>query len=62
MTSVTTNLAKPLGWAGAILVAAILCQAQGMSDPASAGIVLGLAGAAIGSIQADTPCGRGCLE
>lgn len=51
-----------LAWAGIILLAAVVCQAQGMSDAASAGVVFGLTGAALGSLQADTPCSRGCLQ
>lgn len=54
--------AMSLAWAALILVAAIVMQSQGMSEPASAGVALGLAGAAWGSLQADMPCGRGCLQ
>ncbi|QIQ87364.1 hypothetical protein [Erythrobacter sp.] len=57
-----SNITRSLAWAGVIIGAALVMQSQGMSDPASAGVVLGLAGAAWGNLQADTPCGRGCLQ
>jgi len=57
-----SNIQKSLAWAGAIIVAAIIANFQGMSDPASAGLVLGLSGAAWGSLQSDMPCSKGCLR
>ncbi|MEQ8410245.1 MAG: hypothetical protein RIC51_02740 [Erythrobacter sp.] len=53
---------RSLAWAGIIIVAAVVCQVQEMSDAASAGVVFGLTGAAWGNLQVDTPCSRGCLQ
>ncbi|MEL6876675.1 MAG: hypothetical protein AAGL68_01070 [Pseudomonadota bacterium] len=57
-----TQIWKALAWAGVIIIAAIVMNAQGMSDGASFGVIAGLSGAAWGSIHADAVCGRGCLQ
>lgn len=58
----TSTIIPALAWACIIILVAFVMQSQGVSDPASAGIVFGLTGAAWGSLQSDTPCGRGCLQ
>ncbi|MFU7526967.1 hypothetical protein [Qipengyuania sp. ASV99] len=55
------NILKALAWAGVILASAFVMQAQGMSDSASLGVVAGLSGAAMGSLNSDFSCGRRCL-
>ncbi len=53
---------QALLWASIIITAAIIMNLQGVSDNASIGVVLGLSGAAWGSLQTDAGCGRGCLS
>ena len=53
---------QSLIWASAIVVAALACVSNGVSDAASFGIVMGLSGAAWGSLYSDMGCGRGCLS
>jgi len=57
-----SNIRKSLAWAGAIIVAAFLASVMELSAPASSGIVLGLATAALGNLQSETPCALGCLQ
>lgn len=57
-----TNRAKALMWAAIILGTAFLAKSQGLSDGASFALVTGLTGAAWGSINARSSCGRGCLQ
>ena len=51
-----------LVWALAILASALVSNAAGLSDNSSLALVAGLSGAAWASLQADTPCGRGCVQ
>ena len=53
---------QSLIWASAIIIAALVCVSNGVSDAASFGIVMGLSGAAIGSLNSDLGCGRRCLS
>jgi len=55
-------ITRSLAWAGVMIGVALVLQSQGASEPASAGVVFGLAGAAWGSLQSETPCGRRCLQ
>lgn len=57
-----TDVSKALISGLLILVVAFALQAQGVSSSASAGIVLGLVGAAWGSVSSETTCGLGCLR
>lgn len=57
-----SNFGKALLWAAGIIAAAVFMQAQGMSDGASFGVIAGLSGAAWGSLNTETGCGRGCLQ
>lgn len=51
-----------LVWAVAILASALVANGVELGDNASFALTAGLSGAAWASIQADTPCGRGCLQ
>lgn len=53
---------KALIWAAIIIVAAITSVLLGLNQGASLGIVGGLTGAAWGSLQTETACGRECLQ
>lgn len=57
-----TNQGKALLWAGAIIAAAIIASAIGMSDSASIGVVGGLSGAAWASLAQGKACGRSCWQ
>ncbi|BDW81127.1 hypothetical protein MACH24_05650 [Erythrobacter sp. Dej080120_24] len=57
-----SNIGKALLWAAGIIAAAVFMQAQGMSDGASFGVIAGLSGAAWASLNAETGCGRSCLQ
>ena len=56
-----TQTSKALIWAVMIIVAALVASAYNLSDSASFGLIAGLSGAAWGSIQSETVCGRSCL-
>ncbi len=56
-----TTIQKALLWAAAILVAAIVATATGLSDAASFGVIAGLSGAAVGSIYGGRSSRAGCL-
>jgi hypothetical protein len=51
---------KSLGWAGLIIAAAFVANANGLSDGAAFGIIAGLSGAAVGSLYGRRGCGAGC--
>lgn len=55
---------KAILWASIILAAALVAGAQGLSDAAASGIIMGLSGAALGSIYSDRaalhPCKGEC--
>ena len=53
---------KALIWAAIILCAAVVMNVMNLSNGASIGVITGLSGAAWGSLQADSGCGRGCLQ
>ena len=53
---------KALLWAAIIIAAAIIMNMQGMSDSASFGVVMGLSGAALGALNSEVGCRRGCLS
>ena len=57
----TSNLFESLVWAALILGVAFLLQANGVSSTASAGIVFGLSGAALGTLSSDGACAKRCL-
>ncbi|MBD2843072.1 hypothetical protein [Erythrobacter rubeus] len=57
-----SKILQSLIWAGAIIAAALFCVSNGVSDSASFGIVMGLSGAAWGSLQGEMGCGRRCLS
>ena len=57
-----SNIGKALLWAAGIIATAVFMQAQGMSDGASFGVIAGLSGAAWSSLNAETGCGRSCLQ
>nr|WP_298931984.1 hypothetical protein [uncultured Erythrobacter sp.] len=57
-----TRTAQALIWAAIIIAAALIAASYGLSNGASIGIVTGLSGAAWGSLQADSPCIRECLQ
>ncbi|MBV7258721.1 hypothetical protein [Erythrobacter crassostreae] len=57
-----TRNTQALIWAAIIIAAALICVSYGLNNAASFGIVSGLSGAAWGSLQADSPCVRGCLQ
>jgi hypothetical protein len=50
---------KGLVWAGLILAAAFVANANGVSGGAAFGIIAGLSGAAVGSLYGRGPCGAG---
>ena len=56
------NIWKSLAWAGVIIAAAVVMQAHGMSDSASFGVIAGLSGAAVGSLNSDFSCGHKHLQ
>ena len=51
-------------WAAAILGAAWISTANGLSDGAAIAVVMGLSGAALASINGTRPCGgrSGCVR
>ena len=51
---------KGLAWAGLIIAAAFVANANGVSEGAAFGIVAGLSGAAVGSLYGRRRCGAGC--
>lgn len=51
---------KALLWAAIIIAAAFVAKGQGLSDAASSGIVLGLSGAALGSLYGGRRKQKGC--
>ena len=51
---------KALFWAGLIIAAASVADANGVSGGAAFGIIAGLTGAAIGSLYGRRRCGAGC--
>jgi len=51
---------KALGWAGLIIAAASVANANGASDSAAFGIIAGLTGAAVGSLYGRRQYGAGC--
>lgn len=53
-----SRILHSLVWASAILLAALVCAANGVSDAASFGIVAGLSGAAIGALSNGRSCNR----
>jgi len=57
-----TNHVKALSWAGIIIAAAFIANAQGLSDGASYSLIAGLTAAAWGSIHSRRGCGMGCLQ
>ncbi len=57
-----TNHVKALSWAGIIIAAAFIANAQELGDGASYGLIAGLTGAAWGSIFSRRGCGTGCLQ
>ncbi len=50
---------KGLGWAGFIIGAAYVANANGVSEGAAFGIIAGLSGAAVGSLYGRRRCGAG---
>lgn len=54
------QIRKSLLWAAAILAAAWISSANGLSDGAAFGVVAGLSAAALGSILGGTRCRAGC--
>lgn len=62
MTSSRNTTGRAVIWAAGIIAAAIFTQAQGMSDAASFGVIAGLSGAALGALNSEVGCGRGCLQ
>ena len=57
-----SNTGKALVWAAGMIAVAVFMQAQGASDGASFGVIAGMAGAAWGSLNSETGCGRSCLQ
>lgn len=53
---------QALIWAFAMIGIALVCASNGVSETASFGIVMGLSGAAWGSLQSEMGCGRRCLS
>ena len=53
-------IAKGLVWAGLIIAAAFVANANGVSEGAAFGIIAGLSGAAVGSLYGRRRCGAGC--
>lgn len=53
---------KALLWAATIILAAIICVAINLNTGASFGVIGGLSGAALGALQPDGLCRRGCLQ
>ncbi len=51
---------QALIWASAIIFAAVIANANGLSDNASLAVVLGLSGAALASLSSGGRCKRGC--
>ncbi|WP_432201451.1 hypothetical protein ACRAQ7_04500 [Erythrobacter sp. W53] len=52
---------KALIWASIIIAAAFVANGHGLSDSASFGIIMGLTGAAWGTLNSGrSACGRGC--
>ena len=57
-----TGHSKALLWAGIIITAAILLSGLDASKSASFGVITGLTGAAWGSLQSQSGCGRSCWQ
>jgi len=55
-----SNIMKALGWASVILLAAFVMQSRGVSDGASAGIIIAIASAAWGTMISQAPCAIRC--
>ncbi|WP_158094267.1 hypothetical protein [Erythrobacter donghaensis] len=57
-----TTTGKALIWAVAIIAAAFVMRALGMSDGASFAVIAGLTGAAWASLNSEKGCGRSCWQ
>lgn len=60
-----TKSTKALLWTALIIGAALLAEGQGLSDAASFGVLMGLTGAALGSIgraRHEEDCRRRCCS
>lgn len=57
-----TVRSKALLWAAIIISAAIICVAINLNTGASFGVIGGLSGAALGSLQPDGLCRGECLQ
>ena len=55
-----SRILHSLVWATAIIAAALIASANGLSESASLGIVLGLSGAALGALSSGGGCRRRC--
>ncbi|WP_379553268.1 hypothetical protein [Qipengyuania sp. DGS5-3] len=53
---------KALIWASIIIAAAFVANGQGLSDSASFGIIMGLTGAAYGSLYTRGSCQGACAK
>ena len=53
-------ISKALLWAGLIIAATSVANANGLSEGAAFGIIAGLSGAAIGSLYGRRGCGARC--
>ncbi len=51
---------RALIWASAIILAAVIANANGLDDNASLVMILGLSGAAWASLSSGGQCKRGC--
>ncbi len=57
-----TRILMAMAWAAFILGSAIWVRSQGLSEGASLGVIAGLSGVALGALNSDLGCNRGCAQ